>query len=77
MWIEPDDWHSGLTCDPASGTVQLRILAPEGGILRIDASTDLEHWDPLGFYAGERGVIEVSDSIEGQPARFYRLVPLW
>lgn len=60
---------------PAGG-LHLRLPAPSGVPYRLEASSDLVHWEPvISDVAGEDGVSYVEDTYSGVRMRFFRVLP--
>lgn len=59
-----------------TGGLHLRLPAPSGVPYRLEASSDLVHWEPvISDVAGEDGVSYVEDTYSGVRMRFFRVLP--
>jgi hypothetical protein len=55
--------------------VTLCVEGPRGRLYTVEASTDLEHWTPIGTVRNVSGVLTLRDAGRGgAPYRFYRAV---
>jgi hypothetical protein len=67
-----------ILCPPvlgAEGEVTLCVEGPRGRLYTVEASTDLEHWTPIGTVRNVSGVLTLRDAGRGgAPYRFYRAV---
>ena len=75
--IVDTDWPDPLTERLPDGHFHLRLPLPNGLPYRLEASTDLIHWEPVvdQVMAGENGVGYVEPGDRQLRHRFYRVVP--
>ncbi len=60
-----------------NGTIRIRAQTAQAGLLRVESSSDLNHWTPIRELSVGTGEFEIEDRPESEPPfRYYRLLAL-